>query len=376
MEDLVLESRKIRIAIAGVGNCALSLLQGIAYYRAQGEGGDQIGLMHYDIGGLTPGDIEVVCAFDIDARKVGRPLQEAAKAKPNCAALFFDDLLSFQSKVYMGPVLDGYSPVMDAFPEEERFLVADLDQVDVGRVLKENGVEILVSYLPVGADQATSYYAGQCLKTGVSLINCIPSFVASDPEWYNRFDRAGIPIIGDDVKSQVGATIVHRALSTLFRERGVKIRRTYQLNVGGNTDFMNMLDRSRLKFKKISKTEAVVSTIGGEIDSRNVHIGPSDYVPWQNDNKVCFLRIEAEGFLGAPIELELRLSVEDSPNSGGVVIDAIRFLKLARERGQSGPFYPACAYFMKRPPIQVDEKDARSRLEAFLQGSMKEKGRK
>jgi myo-inositol-1-phosphate synthase len=374
MEDLVLESRKVRVAIAGVGNCALSLLQGISYYRAQGTHGNQVGLMHYNIGGFTPGDIEVVCAFDIDARKVGKPLGEAAKAKPNCTTMFFDDLEFCQAEVFMGPVLDGYSPLMDAYPEDERFLVADLEPVDAGKVLQEKGAEILISYLPVGADQATRYYADQCLKTGVSLINCIPSFIASDPEWYNRFDQAGIPIIGDDVKSQVGATIVHRVLSTLFRERGAKIRRTYQLNVGGNTDFMNMLDRTRLKSKKISKTEAVVSTIEGKIESRNVHIGPSDYVPWQKDNKVCFLRIEAEGFLGAPIELELRLSVEDSPNSGGVVVDAIRFLKLAREKGLSGPLYPACAYFMKHPPVEMDEKEARVGLEAFLQGSIKEKG--
>lgn len=357
------------MAIAGVGNCALSLLQGIAYYRSQAGQSRNTGLMHYEIGGITPGDIDIVCAFDIDVRKVDRPLAEAALAKPNCAKLFFKDLSCFSEKVLMGPLIDGFSSLMEAYPEEERFVPARLEPVDVARVLEEKGVEVLISYLPVGADQATRYYAEQCLKAGVSFLNCIPSFIVSDPAWYHRFDQAGIPIVGDDVKSQVGATIVHRVLTSLFLERGADIKRTYQLNVGGNTDFLNMLDRTRLKFKKTSKTEAVLSVMGGETQPKNVHIGPSDYVPWQKDNKVCFLRIEAEGFLGAPIELEMRLSVEDSPNSGGVVIDAIRFLKLARERGLSGPLYPACAYFMKHPPVQMDEKSAREKLEIFLRGS-------
>ncbi len=361
------DRHKIRIALAGVGNCASSLLQGIDHYRrVPPEQHEAWGLMHLEMGGLRPGDVEVVAAFDVDARKVGRPLHEAAFAAPNCTSVIADQIGKSDVAVQMGPVLDGIAPHMADWPAERSFRLAEEQPVDVAQALRESGAEILVSYLPVGSQKAVQAYAEACLETGVSLVNCLPVFIVSDPQWGERFRQAGIPCAGDDIKSQVGATILHRQLVRLFADRGVKIERTYQLNTGGNTDFLNMLSRERLASKKVSKTEAVTSQIPYDIGADNVHIGPSDYVPWQRDNKVCFLRIEGTGFGGAPIELEARLSVQDSPNSAGIVIDVIRYVRIARERGLAGPLLPISAYTMKHPPVQMRDVDAARQIEAFL----------
>ncbi len=358
---------KIRIAIAGVGNCASSLVQGIEYYRHY-EGEIPEGLMHWEMGGYRPGDIEVVAAFDIDKRKVGRPLHEAIFAPPNCTKVFFPDVPPSEVIVQMAPVFDGFSEHMRDYPEERTFVVADEEPCDVVKVLRDSRAEILLNYVPVGSEKAARFYAECCLEAGVSLINCMPVFIASDPEWARRFEEKGIPIIGDDVKSQLGATVLHRTLARLFVDRGVELDRTYQLNFGGNTDFLNMLNRSRLTSKKISKTEAVQSQLDVPLSAENIHIGPSDYVPWQNDNKVCYIRMEGRGFGGVPLHLEVRLSVEDSPNSGGVTIDAIRYCKIARERGERGILIPISAYTMKHPPVQLDEKEARRMIEEYLAG--------
>ncbi|MBI3300726.1 MAG: inositol-3-phosphate synthase [Deltaproteobacteria bacterium] len=364
--------RKVRIAIVGVGNCASSLLQGIEYYRhAQEEERTQpVGLMHYEVGGYTPADIEAVCAFDVDQRKVGRPLAEAAFAKPNNTTLIWLDLPCSGVTVRMGPVLDGVSPHMEEYPEERRFVVANQPPVDVAHVLKDSQAEILLNYLPVGSQQAAEHYARACLETGVSLINCMPVFLVSQPEWAEAFRRRGIPVVGDDIKSQLGATILHRTLAQLFIDRGVKLTRTYQLNTGGNTDFLNMLNRSRLSSKKRSKTEAVQSILPEPLPADQVHIGPSDYVPWQEDQKVGFLRLEGRIFGNIPIEIEVRLAVEDSPNSAGVAIDVIRCCKLARDRGISGPLTSSAAYFMKHPPQQVPDAEARLLVERFIRGEI------
>jgi myo-inositol-1-phosphate synthase len=266
----------------------------------------------------------------------------------------------------MAPVLDGVAPHMRDYPQDQTFLPSDEPPCDVEGQLRESGAEILVSYLPVGSETATRFYAEACLAAGVSLVNCIPVFIASDPAWSERFRQRGIPVIGDDIKSQLGATIVHRALARLFSERGIRVRRTYQLNTGGNTDFLNMLSRRRLQSKKISKTEAVTSVLTHPIADEDIHIGPSDYVPWQKDNKLCFLRIEGEGFGGLPIEVEVRLSVTDSPNSAGVGIDAIRLCRIGRDMGLSGPLIAPSAYFMKHPPVQLPDDDARRELEEFI----------
>ncbi|HTY17014.1 MAG TPA: inositol-3-phosphate synthase [Myxococcota bacterium] len=359
---------RLRIAIAGVGNCASALLQGIDHYRrVPPEQHEAWGLMHLEMGGLRPGDVEVVAAFDVDARKVGRPLHEAAFALPNCTRAIRDHVAPSRVVVAMGPPHDGIAPHMADWPAERSFRIADETPVDVERALRESGAEILVSYLPVGSQKATQAYAEACLATGVSLVNCVPVFIASDPQWGERFRQAGIPCAGDDIKSQLGATILHRQLVRLFADRGVQIRRTYQLNTGGNTDFLNMLARERLVSKKVSKTEAVTSQIPYEIDADDVHIGPSDYVPWQGDNKVCFLRVEGSGFGGAPIELEARLSVQDSPNSAGIVIDVIRYVAIARRRGIAGPLLPISAYTMKHPPVQMRDVDAARQIESFLE---------
>src|SRR5881396_2534881 len=308
---------KIAIGIVGVGNCASSLLQGIEFYRAADEkgAGGQVGLMHDDVCGYRPSDIEVVCAFDVDQRKVGQPLDVAALAPPNNTRALYPKLPRSSVTVEMGPVLDGVAEHMREYPPEEAFVV---------EVLRRSGAEMVVNYLPVGSQAATEHYARACLEAGVSFVNCIPVFIASDAQWAAEFERRRIPIVGDDVKSQLGATIVHRMLAKLFDDRGVVLDRTYQLNTGGNTDFLNMLNRARTGAKRRSKTEAVQSVLPSPLPRTRIHIGPSDYVPWQRDNKVCFLRMEGRGFANAPIELELRLSVEDSPNSAGCVIDAIR----------------------------------------------------
>ena len=348
----------IRIAIAGVGNCASSLVQGIEYYRSLKEDDARrtIGLMHYNLGGYLPGDITIAAAFDIDVRKVNKPLNEAMLAKPNCTKVFYPEIVNSSYLqaliVQMGEVSDGIAPHMADCPDDRRFIAADERPCDVVKVLRDSGAEMLINYLPVGSENAVRYYANACLEASVAFINCIPVFIASNDEWAGRFEKKGLPIIGDDIKAQVGATIVHRALAKLFMDRGIKITHTYQLNVGGNTDFLNMLNRDRLKSKKISKTEAVCSQITHQLLDEDIHIGPSDYVPWMNDNKVCFLRIEGEGFGNIPVNLELRLSVEDSPNSAGVVIDAIRCCKIAKDRGQGGTLLSPAAYFMKHPPQQ------------------------
>ncbi|MEW6571482.1 MAG: inositol-3-phosphate synthase [Nitrospirota bacterium] len=360
---------RIRVAIAGVGNCASSLIQGVEYYKRLGEHPDSsLGLMHYDLGGYKPSDIEFVAAFDIDKRKVEKPLREAVLAKPNCTKLFCSDLPNFPVIVRMGEILDSVSPHLIDYPEDRRFVVAEREPCDVAEILKGSDADILLNYLPVGSEKATASYAEACLKSGVSLINCVPVFIASNKEWVERFQEKNIPVVGDDIKSQVGATIVHRMLTKLFQDRGVKIVNTYQLNVGGNTDFLNMLNRNRVKSKKISKTEAVQSQLQNPLQDENIHIGPSDYVPWLMDNKICFLRLEGRGFGNVPMTLEMRLSVEDSPNSAGVVIDAIRCCKIARDRGVGGVLISPSAYFMKHPMIQYPDEDARDMVEEFIQG--------
>ena len=363
---------KIPVGIVGVGNCASSLLQGIEFYRAPAEGaGDQpVGLMHPDLCGYRPGDIEFVCAFDIDQRKVGRSLDEAVMAPPNNTRLLYPKLPRSKVVVEMGPVLDGVADHMRDYPPESTFLVAERRAADVVDVLRRSGAEIVVNYLPVGSQMATEHYAQACLEAGVAFVNCIPVFVASDPQWAAEFQRRGIPIVGDDVKSQLGATIVHRALAKLFADRGMVLDRTYQLNFGGNTDFLNMLNHARTGSKRKSKTEAVQSVLPQRLPSRDIHIGPSDFVPWQRDNKVCFLRIEGRGFGNAPIELEVRLSVEDSPNSAGCVIDAIRCCRVARDRRIGGPLTSVSAYFMKHPPQQLADDFAREQVERFLRGEI------
>jgi myo-inositol-1-phosphate synthase len=357
----------IKVAIAGVGNCASSLVQGVEYYRNR-QGVALEGIMRHSIGGYSCGDVEFVAAFDIDRRKVGHPLEEAIFAKPNCTRIFQSALPVSNVIVQAGPVLDGIAPHMADYPDDAAFRAADIEPTDVAAALRASGAEVLVCYMPVGSEQAVKHYAQACLDARVAMVNCVPVFLASDPGWAQKFWDAGVPIVGDDIKSQVGATIVHRALARLFADRGVALDRTYQLNTGGNTDFLNMLERSRLKSKKISKTESVQSQLDERLDARDIHIGPSDYVPWQQDNKICFIRMEGHGFGDAPIELELRLSVEDSPNSAGVVIDAIRCVKLALERGEAGPLVAPSAYYMKSPPRQFRDSVALEACNAFIDG--------
>lgn len=358
---------RIKVAIAGVGNCASSLVQGVEYYRDR-PGVALDGIMRQSIGGYRCSDVEFVAAFDVDRRKVGRPLEEAIFAKPNCTRIFQSALPVSNVIVQAGPVLDGVAPHMADYPDDNAFRIVDLEPTDVAAALRSSGAEVLVCYMPVGSERAVKHYAQACLEAGVAMVNCVPVFLASDEVWATKFRDAGLPLIGDDIKSQVGATIVHRALARLFADRGVGLDRTYQLNTGGNTDFLNMLERNRLKSKKISKTESVQSQLDERLDARDIHIGPSDYVPWQQDNKVCFIRMEGHGFGNAPIELELRLSVQDSPNSAGVVIDAIRCVKLALERGEAGPLEAPSAYYMKSPPRQLRDSVAYDACNAFIEG--------
>jgi myo-inositol-1-phosphate synthase len=362
--------KKIKIAIAGIGNCASSLIQGIEYYKDKGSK-DAIGLMHWEIGGYRPYDIEVVAAFDIDRRKVGKDVAEAIFESPNCTTVFCGDIPKTGTTVKMGKVLDGFAEHMGDYPEKFRFLLSDQKEAnkeDVVRELKESGAEVFLNYLPVGSEKAVEFYVGCALEAGVGFINNMPVFIASNPEWRRRFSKKGIPLVGDDIKSQLGATIVHRVLTRLFKRRGVKLERTYQLNTGGNTDFLNMLDRSRLSSKKKSKTEAVQSQANNRLKDENIHIGPSDWVAWQKDNKVCFIRMEGKLFGDIPMNLELRLSVEDSPNSAGVTIDAIRCCKLALERRKGGVLYSPSAYFMKHPPKQYSDDMAYKMTEEFIAG--------
>ncbi|MGC9436164.1 MAG: inositol-3-phosphate synthase [Methanomicrobiales archaeon] len=360
----------ISIAIIGVGNCASSLVQGIEYYRNRSEG-DAAGLLHWDLGGYVPGDIEVVAAFDIDTRKVGKDVSEAIFSPPNCTTVFCPDIPESGVPVHRGRILDGYSDHMRDYPDHATFLPADgaePSREDVVSVLRDSGTEIVLNYLPVGSEEATRFYAECALEAGAAFINNMPVFIASDPQWAGRFEERGLPVLGDDIKAQIGATITHRALAELFGRRGVQIDRTYQLNTGGNTDFLNMLNHMRLVSKKESKTEAVQAVLPRRLDPDMIHIGPSDYVPWQKDNKVCFLRIEGRLFGDVPMNLELRLSVEDSPNSGGVAIDAIRCCKLALDRGIGGALESPSAYFMKHPPRQYHDGDAWRMTEEFIAG--------
>ncbi|TPG21590.1 inositol-3-phosphate synthase [Sphingomonas koreensis] len=357
----------IKVAIVGIGNCASSLVQGLAYYR---EGtNDTIGLMHHDLGGYKPSDIKVVAAWDVDTRKVGKDVSEAIFAKPNCTAVFADNVPASNAVVKMGRILDGVAEHMATYVDDRTFVVSDATEAtkaDVVQTLRDSGADVLMNYLPVGSQEATEFYAECAIEAGVAFVNNIPVFIASTPEWAKRFEDAGVPIIGDDIKAQMGATIVHRVLTDLFAKRGVKLDRTYQLNTGGNTDFLNMSNRGRLASKKISKTEAVQSVAAERLEDENVHIGPSDYVPFQNDNKVAFIRMEGQLFGGVPMHLEMRLSVEDSPNSAGVAIDMIRCAKLAKDRGVGGVIDAPSAYFCKHPREQMTDDHAHDAVEAFI----------
>jgi myo-inositol-1-phosphate synthase len=361
---------KIRIGIVGVGNCASSLVQGIEYYAHKTEK-DAIGLMHWSIGGYKPSDIKVVSAFDIDERKVGKDVNEAIFERPNCTIVFCGNMPKTGVKVSMGRILDGYSDHMQQHEDDYTFVVSKAKEAakkDVVAILKDSRTEILCNYLPVGSEEAVKFYAECALEAGVAFVNNMPVFIASNPEWAKKFKEKNIPLIGDDIKAQLGATITHRTLVDLFKKRGVKLERTYQLNTGGNTDFLNMLNRTRLASKKLSKTEAVQSVAAERLDSRNIHIGPSDYVPWQNDQKICFLRMEGKLFGDVPMNLELRLSVEDSPNSAGVAIDSIRCCKLALNRKIGGILYSPSAYFSKHPPTQFPDNEAFRMTEEFIEG--------
>ncbi|HSQ41636.1 MAG TPA: inositol-3-phosphate synthase [Fibrobacteraceae bacterium] len=366
---------KIKIAIAGVGNCASSLIQGFEYYRNK-EAKDAIGLMHWEIGGYKPSDIQVVAAFDIDSRKVGLDVADAIFSLPNCTQVFQKDVPSTGAIVQMGCLLDGISEHMSQYKDDQRFLASQTPEPTKAQVvmhLQQTGTEILLNYMPVGSEKAARFYAECALEAGVGFINCMPVFIASDETWAKRFLEKGLPIIGDDVKAQLGATITHRVLAELFRNRGVKLLRTYQINTGGNTDFLNMLNRSRLASKKRSKTEAVLSAYQLGIGEDDIHIGPSDYVPWQKDNKVCFLRMEGALFGDVPMNIELRLSVEDSPNSAGVVIDAIRCCKLALKKGIGGVLHEPSSFFMKHPARQVPDSEAHDNLNKFIESFRYEK---
>ena len=355
-------SSKIRVAIVGVGNCASALVQGVEFYRKTGNEEGIPGLMHANLGGYRIDDIEFSAAFDVSTTKVGRSLADAIGAPPNNTCRFVDSVRN-GVMVHRGPTLDGLGKYLTGVVEES---AAPVD--DVAAILKRTQTDIIVCYLPVGSQRATEWYAEQALAAGCGFVNCIPVFIASDERWRNRFAAAGLPIVGDDIKSQVGATIVHRVLANLMKERGVRLDRTYQLNVGGNTDFMNMLERERLESKKISKTSAVTSQIEYELPASDVHVGPSDYVPWLLDRKWCHIRIEGTTFGDVPLNLETKLEVWDSPNSAGVVIDAVRAAKIGLDRGIGGPLYETSAYFMKSPPRQMLDEDARDQLEAFIRG--------
>ena len=356
---------KIRVAIAGVGNCASSLVQGVTYYKDAKPGDHVPGLMHVELGGYHVADLEFVAAFDVDATKVGNDLGKAIDAGQN-NTLKFADVPSLGVTVLRGPTLDGLNKYYRAAIEE-----SPAEAVDVTQALRDARADVLVAYLPVGSEEAQRYYAQAALDAGVAFVNAIPVFIASDPVWAKKFADAGVPIVGDDIKSQVGATIVHRVLSRLFEDRGLTLDRTYQLNVGGNMDFKNMLDRERLESKKVSKTQAVTSQLElNDIEPDNVHIGPSDHVPWLLDRKWAYIRLEGRNFGDAPLNIELKLEVWDSPNSAGVIIDAVRCAKLALDRGVGGPLIGPSAYFMKSPPVQFHDDVAHDMIEAFAAGTL------
>jgi myo-inositol-1-phosphate synthase len=352
----------IRLALAGVGNCANSLVQGLEYYRDAQPGAAVPGLMHVDVGGYHIRDIEVVAAFDVDAAKVGIDLAKAIWAGPN-NTIKFAEVPELGVKVLRGPTLDGLGRYYRDEVEE-----SPVAPVDVAQALRDARADVLVSYLPVGSEEAQRHYAQAALDAGVAFVNAIPVFIASNPDWAARFTAAGVPIIGDDIKSQVGSTIIHRVLARLFEDRGVALDRTYQLNFGGNMDFMNMLERERLESKKISKTQSVTSQVTRGIEGRNVHIGPSDHVPWLDDRKWAYIRLEGRNFGDVPLNVELKVEVWDSPNSAGVIIDAVRCAKLALDRGIGGPLLGPSAYFMKSPPEQYTDDEARARVEEFIAG--------
>jgi myo-inositol-1-phosphate synthase len=357
--------KPIKVAVIGVGNCASSLVQGVTYYQ---QNNSPQGLIHDVIGGYGAGDVEFVMALDVDARKVGKDLSEAIFAAPNCTAVFQAEVPASGVKVMMGKVLDGVAEHMTGMGERGFILADELEPTRAGIVaaLRASKAEVLINFLPVGSQEATEFYMECALEAGVAVVNCMPVFIASRPEWERRFAEKRIPIVGDDIKAQIGATIVHRVLSSLFGARGVNVERTYQLNTGGNTDFMNMLDRQRLGSKKESKTEAVQSMLAQRLADENIHVGPSDYVPWQKDNKLCFLRLEGNQWGNVPMNLELRLSVEDSPNSAACVMDAIRCCKVALERGEGGALIGPSAYFCKHPPQQFNDDTAAQMVEEYI----------
>ncbi len=357
--------KPIKVAVIGVGNCASSLVQGVAHYQSNNAAQ---GLIHDRIGGYGAGDVEFVMGVDVDARKVGKDIAEAIFAMPNNTAVFHANVPATGTKVMMGRVSDGVAPHMTTVGEKG-FIVADAPeatQASIVAALRETGAEVLLNFLPVGSQDATEFYMECALEAGVAVVNCMPVFIASRPEWEARFRAKRIPIVGDDVKAQLGATIVHRVLSSLFGTRGVNVERTYQLNTGGNTDFMNMLDRERLGSKKESKTEAVQAMLSTRLADENIHVGPSDYVPWQKDNKLCFLRMEGNLWGNVPMNLEMRLSVEDSPNSAAVVMDALRCCKVALDRGDGGALIGPSAYFCKHPPQQFNDDTAAQMVEEYI----------
>jgi myo-inositol-1-phosphate synthase len=353
---------KVRVAIVGVGNCASSFVQGVHYYRNASRTDFVPGLMHVDLGGYHVSDIEFVAAFDIDKKKVGLDLSKAIFAGPN-NTVKFSDVPKLDVKVDRGMTHDGIGKYLADIVKK-----APGQTSDVVGILKKTKADVLVSYLPVGSEEATKWYVEQALQAGVAVVNCIPVFIAREPYWQKRFEDKNLPIIGDDIKSQVGATIIHRVLTRLFRDRGVKLERTYQLNFGGNTDFLNMLERDRLMSKKISKTRSVTSQMDYDMGADNVHIGPSDYVPWLNDRKWAYIRLEGRSFGDVPLNVELKLEVLDSPNSAGIVIDAVRCCKLALDRGIGGALEGPSSYFMKSPPVQYSDNEAKRLVEEFIDG--------
>lgn len=357
-----MNDKKIRVAIVGVGNCASSLIQGVQFYKEASEDEFVPGLMHVNLGGYHIRDIEFSAAFDVNVAKVGKDLGEAIWEKPN-NTFKFADVPALGVPVQRGKTLDGLGKYLQQVIEE-----APGEAVDVARILRETRTDVVISYLPVGSEMATQWYVEQILAAGCGMINCVPVFIASQECWRKKFEAAGLPIIGDDVKSQVGATITHRVLTNLFRERGVRLDHTYQLNFGGNTDFMNMLERERLESKKISKTNAVTSQLDYPMSNDDAHVGPSDYVPWLTDRKFCYIRMEGTTFGNVPLSCELKLEVWDSPNSAGVVIDAVRCIKLALDRKIGGALFSPSSYLMKTPPQQFTDAEARDRTEAFIRG--------
>ena len=355
-------SKKVRVAIIGVGNCASSIVQGLEYYK-QAKDSDRVpGLMHVRLGGYHISDIEITCGIDIDKNKVGKDVSHAIFSKPN-NTYKFADVPNLNAPVYRGMTHDGLGKYLSKIIEK-----APGPTDDIVQILKDTQTDVVVSYLPVGSEEATKWYVEQVLRARVAFVNCIPVFIAREMYWQKRFEEAGVPIIGDDIKSQVGATITHRVLTRLFEDRGVRLDRTYQLNFGGNTDFLNMLERERLESKKISKTNAVTSQLSRELPQDDVHVGPSDYVPWLSDRKWCYIRMEGTTFGDVPLNVELKLEVWDSPNSAGVVIDAVRCAKIALDRGEKGALIGPSSYFMKSPPCQFTDDQARQRVEDFVAG--------